>query len=92
MSVLSLQLPMSVHEHLRTVAQQENVSISQFIMSAVTEKMAVMDTKAYLEKRAKRGSREKLLAVLAKAPDVEPDDEDKLSELAADSFSPASVN
>lgn len=90
MSVLSLQLPTSVHEHLRTVAQQENISISQFIMSAVTEKMAAMDTDAYLEKRAKRGSREKLLEVLAKAPDVEPDDEDKLSELA-DSFSSTSV-
>jgi len=89
---ISLQLPTSVHEHLRTMAQQENISISQFIMLAVTEKMAAKDTKADLEKRAKRGSHEKLLAVLAKAPDVEPNDEDKLSELATDSFSPAYVS
>ncbi len=32
----------------------------------------------YLEERAKRGSREKLLAVLAKAPDVEPEEYDRL--------------
>ena len=32
----------------------------------------------YLGKRAKRGSREKMLAVLAKAPDVEPEEYDRL--------------
>jgi hypothetical protein len=32
----------------------------------------------YLGKRAERGSREKLLAVLAKAPDVEPEEQDRL--------------
>jgi hypothetical protein len=32
----------------------------------------------YLEKRAERGSREKLLTVLAKAPDTEPEEYDRL--------------
>jgi|GEM_PF-7052300 hypothetical protein len=31
-----------------------------------------------MQKRAQRGSREKLLAVLDKAPDLEPDESDKL--------------
>ena len=80
MSVLSLRLPASMHEQLRELAQQEGVSINQFITLAVAEKMATIDTKNYLQKRAKRGSREKLLAVLAKAPDVEPAEVDKLPE------------
>lgn len=80
MSVLSLRLPASMHEQLRELAQQEGVSINQFITLAVAEKMATIDTKNYLQKRAKRGSREKLLAVLAKAPDVEPREVDKLPE------------
>ena len=34
--------------------------------------------KEYLEERAKRGSRETLLAILAEAPDVEPEEYDRL--------------
>jgi len=78
MSVFSLRLPTSVHEQLRTIAAEEGVSINQFITLAIAEKMATIDTKNYLQERAKRGSREKLLAVLAKAPDVEPEKADKI--------------
>jgi hypothetical protein len=35
-------------------------------------------TVEYLEERAKRGSREKFEAALARLPDVEPGEEDKL--------------
>ncbi|MCB0062249.1 MAG: toxin-antitoxin system HicB family antitoxin [Caldilineaceae bacterium] len=79
MSVLSLRLPASVHEQLRTLAAQEGISINQFITLAIAEKMATIDTKNYLQERAKRGSREKLLAVLAKAPDIEPEEADRLA-------------
>ncbi len=78
MSVLSLRLPTSLHEQLRSLAEQEGISINQFITLAIAEKMATIDTKNYLQQRAKHGSREKLLAVLAKAPDVEPEAADKL--------------
>lgn len=78
MSVLSLRLPTSVHEQLRTVAAHEGISINQFITLAIAEKMATIDTQNYLQERAKRGSREKLLTVLAKAPDVEPEEIDRL--------------
>jgi hypothetical protein len=44
----------------------------------VAEKLATLATVDYLAERAKRGSRDKLLAVLAKAPDVEPEEYDKL--------------
>lgn len=43
-------------------------------------KMATIDTATYLRQRAQRGSRAKLLAVLAKAPDVEPEPDDRLPE------------
>ena len=79
MSVLSLRLPVSMHHHMKDLAQQEGVSINQFIMLAVAEKMAALDTKDYLQKRALRGSRQKLLAVLAKSPDVEPEAAGRLS-------------
>jgi hypothetical protein len=78
MSALSLRLPKSLHEQLRELAQEDGISVNQFIMLAVAEKVASISTIEYLQKRSKRGSREKLLAVLAKAPDLEPDESDKL--------------
>jgi hypothetical protein len=78
MSALSLRLPKSLHEQLREVAQEEGISINQFVMLAVAEKVASLSAVEYLEKRAKSGSREKLLEILNKVPDVEPEAFDKL--------------
>ena len=80
MSTLHLTLPQSMQEQVEALAQKEGISINEFIMLAVAEKLATLATADYLAERAKRGSREKLLAVLAKAPDVEPEDYDKLEE------------
>ncbi|HWQ26298.1 MAG TPA: toxin-antitoxin system HicB family antitoxin [Chlorobaculum sp.] len=78
MSALSLRLPKSLHEQLREVAQEEGISINQFVMLAVAEKVASLSAVEYLEKRAKSGSREKFLEILNKVPDVEPEAFDKL--------------
>jgi hypothetical protein len=78
MSTLSIRLPKSVHEQVKALASAEGISMNQFIALAVAEKVAVLQTVNYLEERARRDSREKLLAVLAKAPDVEPEEWDCL--------------
>jgi hypothetical protein len=75
MSTLQLTLPQSMHAQVEALAQQEGISITEFVTLAAAEKLATAD---YLAERAERGSRDKLLAVLAKAPDVEPEDHDKL--------------
>ena len=41
--------------------------------SAIAEKIAALMTDGYLKERAKRGSRAKYEAILAKVPDVEPE-------------------
>jgi len=48
------------------------------ISSAVAEKMSALMTEEYLAARAKRASRRKFEAVLAKVPDVEPDESDRI--------------
>ena len=78
MSALSLRLPKSLHEQLRELAKEEGISVNQFVMLAVAEKVATISTIEYLEKRAKRGGREKLLEILSKVPDVEPEEFDRL--------------
>lgn len=79
MSALSLRLPESLHRKLGEVAEREGISINQLINSAVAEKMAALMTEEYLEARAKRGSRRKFAAALAKVPDVEPEQLDRIS-------------
>ncbi len=78
MSALSLRLPKSLHKQLKELAAEEGISVNQFVTLAVAEKVATISTIEYLEKRAKRGSREQLLAILNQAPDVEPEEYDKL--------------
>ncbi len=79
MSTLSLRLPASLHRKARELAKQEGISINQLITTALAEKMSALMTEDYLEARAARGSREKFEAVLAKVPDVEPEEYDRLA-------------
>ena len=78
MIALTLRLPKTLHERLHELACVEGISVNQFVMLAVAEKVASISTVEYLEKRAARGSREKFLEILQKAPDVEPEEFDKL--------------
>lgn len=78
MSALSLRFPKSLHEQLRELAQEEGISVNQFVMLAVAEKVAAISTIEYLEKHAKRSNRERFLEILNKAPDVEPKESDRL--------------
>ena len=78
MNMMSLRLPTSMYGDLKEMATVEGVSMNQFVTIAIAEKIATLNTLDYLDKRAKRGSRDKLLAVLAKAPDVEPEEFDEL--------------
>jgi hypothetical protein len=82
MSTLSLRLPESLHRELRELARQEGVSINQVVSSAVGEKIASLRTLDYLRERARRGNRQHFEQVLAKVPDVEPDETDRLPKTA----------
>ncbi|MDZ8067889.1 MAG: toxin-antitoxin system HicB family antitoxin [Nostoc sp. DedQUE08] len=78
MSNVSIQLPDSLNKSLQELAKQDGISIDQFVAIAVAEKIAALTTEIYLGELAKRGSREKYDAVLAKVPDIEPESYDRL--------------
>lgn len=77
MTTLSLRLPDSYHTMVKEISSKDKISINQFIISAIAEKISALETQNYLEERAARGSRNKFMAVLAKVPDTEPADYDK---------------
>jgi len=77
MSAISLRLPASLHEKAREVARQESVSVNQLITLALAEKLSALMAEDYLVMRARRGDRAKFEAALAKAPDVEPEEDDR---------------
>ena len=77
MSTLSVRIPNSLHMAIKDIAKKDDISINQFISSAVAEKVASLNTENIIEERAKLGSKEKFLSVLNKVPDVEPDEWDK---------------
>ena len=60
-----------------SISKEDKISINQFIASAIGEKLSAMQTAAYLQKRAEKGSREKFLTVLNNALDIEPKEYDK---------------
>ena len=78
MSTISLRLLDSLHESVRELAKEDNISINQFVATALAEKMSALITEKYLSERATKGSKKKLKTALSKVKDIEPDTSDKL--------------
>jgi len=77
MSALSIRLPDSLHQMARNIAKQDQVSMNQFIASAVAEKVSALVTERYLDERAARSSADKFKAALAQVPSVQPEPFDR---------------
>jgi predicted DNA-binding protein len=77
MSTLSIRLPHSLHEKLKASSSKEGISMNQLITLAVAEKLAVLETIDYLEKRAKNASREAFETALQLVPDAVPESGDE---------------
>jgi hypothetical protein len=56
-----------LHEAVRKLAEEENISINQFITLALAEKISALMTENYLAERAKRGDRRKFDQAMAKS-------------------------
>ncbi len=78
-STMSLRLPQSLHKGVKQAAKQDGISMNQFVITAVAEKLSALMTEDYLEERAKQGDRTRYLAALAQVPDVEAEEYDRIS-------------
>ncbi len=78
MSIVQVQIPDSLQKSLSDLADRDGISIDQFISTAIAEKLSALMTENYLKDRANRGDRSKYEAILAKVPDVEPEEDDRI--------------
>jgi hypothetical protein len=78
MTTLSVRLPKSLHEAARKAADLDDTSINQLLIVALAEKLSAIKSLGYLDERAARGSMERYREIMAKVPDVEPEECDRL--------------
>jgi hypothetical protein len=78
MSVLTINLPESLAEKLKKMSEKDKIAPEQFVVIAVAEKLATLATVNYLEERANRANLDDFEKILAKIPDIEPDEFDKI--------------
>jgi len=78
MSTVSIQIPESVKRHVERLAAKDGITVDQFYASAAAEKLAALETADYITRRATRADRKAFLRVLAKVPDAEPEEWDRL--------------
>ncbi len=78
MSTISLRIPDSLHQRVKLLAEQDHISINQFITTSVAEKISALETEEFLENRGKDGSKKKFMNVLSNVPNEEPEEFDKL--------------
>jgi hypothetical protein len=72
---LNITLPDSLFKRATELAEREHISVERVVYSALAEQLNALDR---LEERAARSDENKFRAALAKIPDVEPADCDRL--------------
>jgi hypothetical protein len=78
MSLAKVEIPDSLYERLKQVAEEERVTVDQWVASAVAEKIAVVDKEGYVARRARRADPGRFAEAVSSIPDEEPDERDRL--------------
>ena len=68
-SNFALRLPPSLMEDVKAIAANDSVSINQFVVQAVAEKVAMLRDRGYLAQRAARSKPGDITRILTKAGD-----------------------
>ena len=72
---ISVKIPQQLYKQAAEFAAAQHVSVDEVFVAAFEERLAALDR---LRRRAARGDRDRFLAILAKAPDVEPEAYDRV--------------
>ena len=72
---VSISVPDELYRKATAIAEEQHVPVEEVFSSAFQDQLAHWER---LKQRSTRGSREKFLAALDKAPDVEPEESDRI--------------
>lgn len=75
---MSLRMPDYLKTAVNEVCQGEKISLNQFIVNALSEKVSALQTVDIIEKKAAQASKEDFLTALKQVPSNEPSEDDKL--------------
>jgi hypothetical protein len=78
MNQVTLQWPDPLLADVRRLAEQQHFTLEEFVTRLVEETVRANAAWAQYLERGKQVSRERFLEILAKVPDVEPDEGDRL--------------
>jgi hypothetical protein len=78
MSTISISLPDSLRQRAESLAREDGIPLEAFVATILSQRVAVAEADSYIRHRAKKGSAEKMLEILAQAPRVEPETQDRM--------------
>lgn len=78
MTTISTKIPATLFCQAKTIAEREEMTLDQFIALALASQVSSWNVGKTFAERAKKGDWEKAREMLAKAPDIEAEDYDKL--------------
>ena len=79
MTNYALRVPESLFTYARKVAEEEHVSMNQFFVMAIAEKVSALKTESYFRERQSRGEPNAFDTWLNTSPDAEPMAGDELT-------------
>ncbi len=78
MANYALRVPESLFTYARKVAAEEHVSMNQFFVMAIAEKVSALKTEAYFSERHSRADTDAFDVWLNASPDTQPMNGDEL--------------
>lgn len=78
MTTISTKIPDSLFRQAKTIADDEEMTLDQFIALALASQVSSWNVGKGFAERAKKGDWKKAREILSAAPDNEPEDSDKL--------------
>ena len=78
MSLVSVELPESLHAAADELARETGVTVGQLLASALAEKVSALTGPNRLAARAARGDRARFEEALGQVADIEPEERDRL--------------
>lgn len=78
MSKLILDLPEAILEQVEAQAAQSGLTLREYVLVSLTERVTADQAAAYFRRRGERADAAAFSDALARVPDVEPIEEDRL--------------